>query len=67
MIISQKQKDEYVKDPCQCPYCGSANIQVTGNMKVPENEHIVEQEVLCFQCERSWWDVYSITSIREED
>lgn len=62
MPLTEEQKQNYVKHPNTCPYCGSDEIDV---------HHIEAQDdgasghVHCRKCDKRWLDCYELTDIVE--
>jgi hypothetical protein len=50
---------EYFRNGC-CPYCGSENLEGEG---VNIDGDTAEQEVGCNDCNRSWYDKYSLIGV----
>ena len=61
MELTAEQEREYLKSPNHCPYCGSENID-SGHM---EGDTLTAQ-VVCRECDKSWWDCYQLTEIMTE-
>ena len=65
MTLTEKQKKLYVDSGgLYCPYCGSDNL-VTQEYS-PDGE-VVIQGVYCYECQKSWSDVFRLVGIHEHD
>lgn len=62
-MLTDKQKKEYVKHPYQCPYCKSDDLET---MSRDADYNIETKEVICGGCERTWKEIYTLTSIEED-
>jgi len=62
-MLTKAQKENYLaKGGVFCPYCGSNDISAS--------EFDGEgpcQSVTCFNCHKSWRDIYKLTNIEEEE
>jgi len=62
-MLSDKQQSDYVKNPHSCPHCGSTNLETTGR---DSDFNQVWLNIACVTCEKTWKDIYTLTSIEEE-
>ena len=61
MALTKAETDRYVKDGgVNCPYCQSDQIEGDG---VEVDAGRAWQEMFCPNCEKSWTDRYTLTSI----
>ncbi len=60
-VITQEEKEKYLKFPNVCPKCGSSNIETKGSCHI--NESGAWQDMECNKCGFSWQDIYSLTDI----
>lgn len=58
MIVDEKQKTDYLKNPYHCPYCCSDRI-----FALEFETQTFTQAVECPDCGRQWTDLYSLTGI----
>jgi len=58
--LTEKQKEEYLKDSSVCPFCKSSNIE-GGPVEINGNE--ADQRVSCNECNKSWIDIYTLTEV----
>lgn len=58
--LTPLQKQQYLKNPSRCPYCGSGDI-IGGHIEVDSAE--AWQTIECEDCLRSWNDIYTLTNI----
>lgn len=56
-------KQEYLKNPALCPYCGSNDLETDGSE--PIDLHSLGEIVTCNKCEAVWQDVYTMTDVIE--
>lgn len=59
--LTDEQKNEYVKHPYACPFCGSENL--LSKDFVPRERCI---PVVCLDCEKGFNEEYSLTGICEQ-
>ncbi len=62
--LTLAQKKNYIEDTCNCPYCGSDNLTTESGVELDGS--VGTMGVTCLDCERSWTDVYKLTSIYED-
>lgn len=64
-MLTEKQIKEYTKDPYHCPFCGSEDISGTEYYEIDGNR--VYKGVDCLEegCEKSWTEVFTLTSIED--
>ena len=58
-MISNEVVDKYLKDPYNCPFCGSDNLKTLKVKDVGIEKHI---PVICQLCKCKWEDVYKYSS-----
>lgn len=54
--------EEYLKNPTQCPYCKSKEIEAA-QLQVDTN--IAWNDVECQSCGKQWRDLYSLTGAED--
>ena len=63
--LTEEDKQKYVKSGgAVCPYCGEGNIE---GAFCETNEGFASQKMFCTECEKSWYDIYTLTAIQTED
>lgn len=62
-MITDNQKQKYLKAAHLCPYCGSAYIDGVGS--VVFHGDTVTNTVECLDCRSMWDDVYALAEIEE--
>lgn len=61
LVLSAEAEAAYIESPHTCPFCGSDELDAN---KSSFNESAeVHQPVDCFNCQRSWTDVYVLQRI----
>jgi len=63
-MLTEKQKAEYIKNPCHCPDCGDHDIE---GGPIEADVKTAWQEVLCNGCHFEWTDIYTLTDIEETE
>ena len=64
-MLSEEQKKEYVENKgFYCPYCGGTSVIADGPVNLDGDEG--DQRAYCEDCEKAWFDIYTITGIMEE-
>lgn len=58
-MISNEATDKYLKEPFNCPYCGSDRLKTSKIKDAGIEKHI---PVVCQSCKRKWKDVYKFSS-----
>jgi transposase-like protein len=58
--MTEKQKEEYLKDSSVCPFCKSSNIE---GEAVEIDGNGANQRVGCVDCNKSWIDYYTLTEV----
>ena len=53
----------YLKSPHTCPYCGSEELDASKSSLSEGGK--VFQPVVCHDCRKRWYDIYSLCGIRE--
>ena len=54
-MLTEAQKAAYLQNSGACPYCGSEDIEGTGDRDYGKNEHY--DRIVCISCGRWWNDV----------
>lgn len=62
-MLTEAQKAKYIQNSGACPYCGSENIEGTGDRDYGNGK--LYERVFCHSCERVWWDHYTLSGIEE--
>jgi len=57
----ETKKDNYIKNPHECPHCKSKNIMSLGNFENDENW--VSVEVECHDCGKLWKEIYTLNDV----
>lgn len=66
MTLRPDQIEEYIASGSgRCPYCGTPD-EIEG-VAVNIRDTLAYQEVHCLLCEASWWDVYTLSDIEEDE
>ena len=65
MKLTQKQIDDYLKNPDHCPNCGQ-DEELEGG-KIQADSNYAWQEIECPACGFSWQDVYTLTGIDSKE
>jgi hypothetical protein len=62
--MTEEQKENYLKDPDQCPYCGSLDITAE---EADFETTSCTREVRCNEedCGKKWVDIYEIKDVQE--
>ena len=60
-ILAKEQKQEYLKNPVNCPYCGSDDIEADC---LEDDEY---RGVLCHVCGSHWIEVFKLVDIEEDN
>lgn len=55
-------KEKYLKNPNECPFCGSNKINGTGSI---EGDNFSEYDCECQDCKKKWTEFYSLVDIKE--
>jgi hypothetical protein len=64
MLLSKEQIEKYIKcDGSYCPYCGSCNIEGSGDRNADGNW--ISSAVECLDCGCNWLDIYELVDIVE--
>ena len=62
--LTEEDKQKYVKSGgAVCPYCGEWNVE---GAFCETNEGFASQKMFCTECEKSWYDIYTLTAIQTE-
>jgi len=59
-------KQHYIKHPYLCPFCNDEK----GWLNVGDrwaDMNIISQRVECYECHKSWVEIYQLTDIEEEE
>ena len=62
-MLSNEQKQKYIKTGSHCPYCGSEDIEAT--MRPKADEGWAWQDIACNHCRKQWRDIYTLSDIKE--
>ena len=62
-MLTEAQKAAYLQNSGACPYCGSEDIEGTGDRDYGKNEHY--DRIVCISCGRWWNNVYTLSGIEE--
>lgn len=65
-MIPKNERDAHVYLALDnCPFCKGSFTEIVGYPDRPMGS-VVQQEVECASCGRSWWEVYRLVDIVEE-
>lgn len=62
--LTKKQAKEYLKNPVQCPHCGSEDLDAS---PVDVDGKIGLSNVVCKDCGESWCDTYTLIAVEGFD
>lgn len=65
MKLKKKAKEQYLRNPSRCPFCGTNNITASEGENVLPLKYV--QQVKCLKCKEEWKDVFTLTDIFPED
>jgi hypothetical protein len=57
--LTEGQKKGYLRDPNECPYCISENIEVISDF----DYETLSTTVACRDCSKTWSDCYTLTDV----
>jgi hypothetical protein len=63
LMLTDQQKQAYVKNPTKCPYCGSNDIE--GEVTENDCDGNYRQRITCHACGKWWVDVFTLATIEE--
>jgi len=64
MKLTKVMKKRYMDEAGNvCPYCGSANIEVS--IEFNADGLGASRDASCIDCDREWTDIYTLTEIAE--
>ena len=55
-------KEKYLKDFSECPYCGSGELD---HGDFDAHGRFISQRVTCLDCDKVWNDIYKLTDVSE--
>ena len=62
-MLSEEAKKKYIENGGNCcPHCGSGDLE-GGAVEI--DSRIAWQKVWCLECDHSWIDNYTLTSVTE--
>jgi len=61
-MITKKEKEDYLKNPNQCPKCKSTNIS---SDDFESDTSIAWRDVSCNDCTAYWKELFNLTDIME--
>lgn len=64
--LTPEQRDAYIKEPYNCPYCHEGPDCLQGKAFDHESGSVY-QAMKCNACDRTWTDVYNLTTILEDE
>lgn len=59
--LTKKQIKEYLKNPEQCPHCGSDQIVRTDQMEAGFNQ--AWSNIACNSCGKEWTEIFTMTDV----
>ena len=63
--LSREQRKQYLaRRGIHCPYCDSRQLDVMSKPQV--DGPIATIETICVACGETWWDIYTLTNIKEQ-
>ena len=63
-MLTPEQKENYLKNPNNCPKCDSKNISSDGSLNADHCDY-VWQRIACEDCQFEWDDIYVLKCICE--
>jgi len=63
-ILTQKQKEKYLRLPLNCPFCNSENVRWGMLDSVDLSGY---RDCECKDCEKEWTEIYELTKVLGED
>jgi formate dehydrogenase maturation protein FdhE len=62
--MTKQQKQNYLKNPDQCPFCGTEAITSIGNdFEFAYNQGW--QTITCNDCHHMWREIFTLTDVEE--
>lgn len=64
-VLTNSQKNKYLKHPYHCPYCESEDIESVEGWFTSKNRR-GEEAMHCKSCGQHWVDIYKLTNVVEQ-
>jgi transcription elongation factor Elf1 len=61
-MLTEKELKKYLQNPDICPYCDSERLD-----SASLDYDTMTSQVICMDCNKSWWACYEITEIMEDE
>ena len=61
-MLSESDKQDYIKNPNHCPYCQSDNISI---IETRGEWNQLWQDIQCDDCKKTWSETYVLTMVEE--